>query len=154
VKSRSAASTQEKLAIEQLRGKLKIAKTDLLTIGRQIKQLNSSIAENEKIVTHLETQENITFAQAGIEIIEPPMLLTRGTPSYQLRSIRRSKKVIGKVLEVKKLNTLTINGLLTPVDSSGVFQKMIDIESELNPVEIVANYKQGASSKLTFNLLA
>lgn len=154
VKSRSAASTHEKLAIEQLRGKLKASKTELLTIGRQVKQLNSSIAENEKIVTHLETQENITFAQAGIEIIEPPMLLTRGTPSYQLRSIRRSKKVIGKVLDVKKLNTLTINGLLTQVDSSGVFQKMIDIESELNPVEIVASYKQGASSKLTFNLLA
>ncbi len=153
-KSKVAASTQEKLAIEQLRGKLEIAKADLLAIGRQIKQLKSHIAENEKVISHLETQGNIIFAQAGIEIIEPPMLLTRGMPSYQLRSIQRSKKVIGKVLGVKKLQTLMINGQLTPVDGNGVFQKMIDIESELNPVEIIANYKQGAPGKLSFNLLA
>jgi hypothetical protein len=153
IKSISTTTTQEKLVVEQLRGKLKTSKTDLLSIGKQIKQLKNNIAENKKIISNLETQGNLIYAHAGIEIIEPPMFLTRGAPSYQLRSIRQNKKIIGKVIEVKELQSLTINGHSIQVDNKGVFQTLIDIKNDLNPVEIVANYKQGPPGKLKFNLL-
>ena len=155
-KSRAASSTQDKLLVEHLRAKLKTEKANLLAIGRQIKQLKGNISENKKIVASLESQdvENISFAQAGIEIIEPSMTLTRGFPSYQLRSISRSKKIIGKVSAVKDLQSLTVNGQPTEVDNSGVFQAQVDIKDDLNPVEIVATYKKGSPSLLSFNLLA
>jgi len=155
-KSSTASSTQDRLAVEQLRGQLQAEKADLLAMGKQIKQLKSSIAENYKIVSSLESQgkERISLAQAGIEMIDPPMMMTRGMPSYQLRSITPSKKVIGKVLETNDLQSLIINGQLASVDKEGVFQALIDIKSELNPVEIIATYKNGAPSLLSFNLLA
>ena len=155
-KSGAVTSTQDKLVVEHLRNKLKLEKADLLAMGKQIKQLKSSIAENQKIVASLETQgvENISFAHAGIEIIEPPMILTRGIPSYQLRSVSRSKKIIGKVSAMKGLQSLTVNGQSTQVDSRGLFQTHVDINNELNPVEIIATYKKGSPSLLKFNLLA
>ncbi len=155
-KSRSAVTTQDKLAVEHMRSKLNADKAALLSMGKQIKQLKSSIAENEQIVASLEKNGNgnITLAQGGIEIIEPAMVLTRGVPSYQLRSIAASKKIIGKVAAFDQLESLTVNGLAAPVDERGIFQSLVTIKADLNPVEIVANYKKSGPSVLNFNLLA
>ncbi len=150
-KSRVAASTQDNLAIEHLRASLNSAKVDLQTKGQEIKQLKSSIADNQNIIASL---GNISIASVGIEIIEPRMFLTRGMPSYQLRSIKPSKKIIGKVLELKDLQSLTVNGRAIQVNNKGVFQTQVGIKVDINPVEIVATYQQGSPSQLKFNLLA
>ena len=149
-----ATTTQEKLAIERLRQKIELSKAALLKTGKRIKSLKNDLAENQKTVSRLEKEGRTTFAQSGIEIIEPSMFLTRGTPSYQLRSIQHSKKIVGKIVRVKDLLSLTINGKSIQSDKKGVFQQRVDINGALNPVEIIANYKRGKPSKLTFNLLA
>ena len=149
-----ATTTQEKLAIERLRQKIELSKAALLKTGKRIKSLKNDLAENQKTVSRLEKEGRTTFAQSGIEIIEPSMFLTRGTPSYQLRSIQRSKKIVGKIVRVKDLLSLTVNGKSIQSDKKGVFQQRVDINGALNPVEIIANYKRGKPSKLTFNLLA
>jgi len=150
-----AKTTQEKLAVEQLRSKLKQEKSDLLVIGRQIKQLKSNVSDNEKIIASLKLKgdEKITLAHAGIEIIDPPMILTRGMPSYQLRSIRSSKKIIGKLGKRHGLQSLTVNGYAVEVDDMGVFQSLVDIQGELNPVKIIATYHKSSPTTLDFNLL-
>lgn len=127
-----------------------------------IKKLESDLKKNQqihynqkaKLVTIQNSIQETAFADTGIEIIEPPLFLTRGTPSYQLRSISRNKKVVGKVMDMKNLKSLLVNGQLTEVDNKGVFEKLIKIENEFNPVEIIASYTQAPPSKLTFNLLA
>jgi len=155
-KSIAAQTTQDELLIEQLRGKLNADKANLLVMGKRVKQLKITMAENKKIVNSLEIQggNNILLAQAKIEIIEPSMVLTRGVPSYQLRSISRNKKIIGKVSQLRNLESLTVNGQSTEMDKEGVFQATIEIKDDLNPVKIIANYKKGAPSLLSFNLLA
>ncbi|MEE9344927.1 MAG: caspase family protein [Methylococcales bacterium] len=150
-KSSVAASTQDNLAIEHLRASLNLAKVDLQTMGQEIKQLKSSIADNQNIIASL---GNISIASVGIEIIEPHMFLTRGIPSYQLRSFNRSKEIIGKVLEVKELQLLTVNGQTIHVNNQGIFQTQIGIDVDINPVEIIATYQQGSPKKLNFNILA
>ncbi len=155
-KSAAAVTTQDKLAVEHLRSRLESEKADLLAMGQQIRQMKANVADNEKILASMQQQEDekITLAQSGIEIIEPAMVLTRGIPSYQLRSITPSKKIIGKVSAVDALKTLTVNGQQTAVDRRGIFQSLIPINDELNPVEIVATYKKGSPSIVNFNLLA
>ncbi len=155
--AKTAKSTQDKLSVEQMRNKLKTEKANLLALGKQIKQLKKNITETSKITTSLENEggKRIQFAQAGIEIIEPAMILTRGIPSYQLRSITASKKVIGRVSYPQALQSLTVNGISTKVDDKGVFHAMVDIKNELNAVEIIANYnKTKKPSVISFNLLA
>ncbi len=155
-KIKSARSTQDQLAVEQLRKKLKSDKANLLAMGRQIKQLKKNISDNQKIIASLDTEgnEKIVYAQAGIEMIEPAMVLTRGQPSFQLRSIRPNKKIIGKVSTKTGLKSLTVNGKILTVDSAGVFQTLININRDINPVEIVALYKDGKPRQLNFNLIA
>ncbi len=157
VNANTENSTQDKLAVEKMRNRLKAEKVDLLALGKQIKQLKKNIADTSKIISSLENEGGkavIQFAQAGIEIIEPRMVLTRGIPSYQLRSITASKKVIGRVSYPQTLQSLTVNGILTKVDTKGIFQAMIDIKDELNAVEIIANFnKTKKPSVISFNLL-
>lgn len=154
-KAKIAKSTQDKLEVKQLRNKLKFARTNLLSKGRQIAQLKKSITKNEKIVSNLgEKQEQITLATAGIEIIEPSMVLTRGIPSYQLRSISPRKKIVGKVTAFNDLQSLTVNGRTIMSDKKGFFEAEIEISDKLNLVEVVATYKERDPSVLSFNLLA
>ncbi|NOT11189.1 MAG: peptidase C14 [Methylococcaceae bacterium] len=155
-KSKLAETTQQKLAVEKLRSKLNHKKDDLLTKGQQINELKATIAGTEPLLADQGNQQNTTLAQNGpvINIIDPPMTMTRGLPSYQLRSIARSKKILGKVGSVDVLKTLNINGQTIPVDADGKFQSEIAIENALTQVKVVATDKQGKSSMLTFNLLA
>lgn len=142
--------------IKKLEENLQIEKADLLAMDKQIKQLESSVAENRKNVANLDAQgqESIALTQGGIEIIDPPMVLTRGMPSYQLRSISQTKKITGKVSVANDLQSLTINGQVTEVDKEGVFQSLIEIQNEVNPVKIVATYHKGNPGLLSFNLLS
>lgn len=155
-KAAQAGSTQEKLALEKLRGKLKQDKSELLTQGLQIKELKKTIEQEQQALASLKDAPADTLAQNGpaIDIIDPPMTLTRGIPSYQLRSIDRSKKIVGKVGAADSLKTLKINEQDTPVDADGVFRTDIAIENAMTPVKIVAIDKQGKQSIVTFNLLA
>ena len=155
-KASQTGSTQEKLALEKLRGKLKQDKSELLAQGLQIKELKKTIEQEQQALASLEDTSSEALAQNGpvIDIIDPPMTLTRGVPSYQLRSIDRSKKIVGKVGAADSLKTLQINEQNTPVDADGTFRTDIAIESALTPVKIVAVDKQGKRSIVTFNLLA
>jgi hypothetical protein len=155
-KASGTGSTQEKLALEKLRGKLKQDKSELLAQGLQIKELKKTIEQERQALASLEATSSQALAQNGpvIDIIDPPMTLTRGVPSYQLRSIDRSKKIVGKVGAADSLKTLQINEQNTTVDADGMFRTDIAIESALTPVKIVAVDKQGKRSIVTFNLLA
>ena len=155
-KTPQTGSTQEKLAFEKLRGKLKQDKGELLAQGLQIKELKKTIGQERQTLASLEKAPDEMLAKNGpvIDIIDPPMTLTRGIPSYQLRSIDRSKKIVGKIAVADSLETLRINDQVTPVDADGIFRSDIAIDNALTPVKIVAVDKQGKRSIVTFNLLA
>ena len=149
-KSRVAESTQDKLAVKRLRTTLDSEKAELQSKSEQLIQLKRRIANNQKIIASMDA---ISFASVGIEIIEPRMFLTRGIPSYQLRSITRSKKIIGKVLEFNDLQSLTVNNQAVQVNNKGIFKSQVGIKDDINPVEIIATYQRRSPSQLNFNLL-
>lgn len=154
-KSSRADTTQDRLTVEHMRSRLETAKSALSAKGRQIKQLKANIADNEKIVANLgHDNDAVMLARADIEIIDPVMVVTRGVPSYQLRSIATSRKIIGRVTSLEQLTSLTVNGREAEVDRRGIFQSVVPITDRLNPVEIVANYKKREPSVVSFNLLA
>jgi hypothetical protein len=155
-KSAQASSTKDKLEIEHLRTQLKDDKAALLKMAGHIKQLKTNIADNSQIIKSLETapDDAIRLAEAGIEIIEPTMVLTRGVPSFQLRSITASKKIVGKIADLKALKSLSINGAPVSVDDQGIFQSDVRVSEASNPVEIIAMYHQKEAGRLTFNILA
>jgi len=154
-RAKTAQTTQDQLAVKQLRKKLQIAKVDLADQGQQIKQLKRAVLETEKILAHLEKPDtHHLLANAQVEIIEPSMVLTRGIPSYQLRSISQTKKIIGKVKRLQGLKSLQVNNQITAVDTEGIFRLDIPLQKDKTPVEVIATYQQGQSSVINFTLIA
>ena len=154
-KTQLAVTNQDKLVVENLRSKLGIEKSNLATQGKKIKSLKNAIAEEQNLLASLQDKESINIAQAGpvIEIIEPPLKLTRGNQSYRLRSIAKTKDIIGKISPVSGLKSLEINEHSLEVDEKGVFKSSVTLEDISTTVNIVAVDVNNKSSVLNFNLL-
>jgi TPR repeat protein len=151
-KAGQAGTTQEKLAVETLRSKLSRSKSELIAQGRQIKELKNAIA-NEK---HNLAQP-LAVAQGGpaIEILDPPVKLTRGTaPSFRLRSATKIKEIVGRISSPGSLKSLKINQVAVQPDKDGLFKSEIAIASASTPVKILATDRQNRRSLIAFNLLA
>jgi hypothetical protein len=152
-KSKQAQTTQDQLYIEKLRGNLNQAKIDLADQGKQIRELKNSISVTQSALDSLENQPNLQVAGPVIEIIDPPITLTRGNPSYQLRSIAKTKEIAGKVASSSGLKSLEINQQSIQIDKDGLFRSEIAIVEPLTTVKIVATDQQDNHSIVTFNLL-
>lgn len=153
-KSGQAQTTQDQLAVEKLRVNLNQAKNDLSDQARQIKALKNSISVAQTSLESLENPPALQVAGPVIEIIDPPIALTRGEPSYQLRSITKTKEIAGKISSSIGLKSLEINQQSIQADKNGLFKSQIPIVDPLTVVKIVATDKQDNSSLMTFNLLA
>ncbi|WP_411727019.1 peptidase C14 [Methyloglobulus sp.] len=154
-KTQQAVTNQDKLAVENLRSKLTIEKSDLATQGKKIKSLKNALAQEQSILASLQDTEIYKIAQAGpvIEIIDPPLKLTRGSQSYRLRTIAKTKDIIGKVVPVSALKSLEINDHTLQVDKEGIFKSSVALEDTTTTVKIVAVDVNNKSSVLNFNLL-
>lgn len=87
-----------------------------------------------------------------IEIIEPPLSITRGIPSIELRSRISRLEIIGRVTAPAKLLSFRINDRVETPDASGLFQATIPIEAAETPVNMVAVDKNGKRSAVSFML--
>lgn len=151
-KAKLAASTQEKLEVETLRGKQAQSTKELRAQGGQIKELKLAIAEEKRKLS-----QPMTLAKAGptIELIDPPVKLTRGgEPSFRLRSVTKIKEVVGKISSQSGLKSLEINQQPIKPGKDGIFKTEIPIASASTTVKIVATDKQDRRSLISFNLLA
>jgi TPR repeat protein len=150
---KQAQTTQDQLFVEKLRVNLNQAKNDLADQGKQIKELKNSISVAQSALDSLENQPALQVAGPVIEITDPPITLTRGNPSYQLRSIAKTKEIAGKVASSSGLKSLEINQQAIPIDKDGLFRSEIAIVEPLTTVKIVATDQQDNHSMVTFNLL-
>ncbi|MEJ2402694.1 MAG: caspase family protein [Candidatus Thiodiazotropha sp.] len=105
-------------------------------------------------LTDLRSQQR-TAALTGpsIEIIDPPVALTRGMPSIRLRSAARERIVTGKVVAPAGLVSFTVNDKSEKPDPLGIFTTRVAVEDEQTPVRMVAVDKQGQSTRLEFLLI-
>ncbi|MET0065401.1 MAG: caspase family protein [Candidatus Thiodiazotropha sp.] len=105
-------------------------------------------------LTDLRSQRQ-TAALSGpsIEIIDPPVALTRGMPSIRLRSAARERIITGKVVAPAGLVSFTVNDNSLKPDPLGIFTTRVAVEDEQTPVRMVAVDKQGQSTSLEFLLI-
>ncbi|MET0026327.1 MAG: caspase family protein [Candidatus Thiodiazotropha sp.] len=105
-------------------------------------------------LTDLRSQQK-TAALTGpsIEIIDPPIALTRGMPSIRLRSAARERIITGKVMAPAGLVSFTVNDKGLQPDPLGIFTTRVAVEDEQTPVRMMAVDKQGQSTSLEFLLI-
>ncbi|OUS12027.1 hypothetical protein A9Q89_07070 [Gammaproteobacteria bacterium 53_120_T64] len=129
-------------------------KAELETQRRHISHLESEMATHKtRLKTMPAASASLALQGPSIEILDPPITLTRGIPSVQLRAIMKERMVTGKVLAPSGLITLSINDEAMKLDKYGVFRYPITISQSATPVSIVAVDKRGKSAKMSFKLL-
>jgi TPR repeat protein len=89
----------------------------------------------------------------SIEIIDPPVALTRGIPSVRLRSIAKERKITGRVVAPAGLLSFTVNDITESPDKFGIFSTNVRVEDEQTPVKMVAVDKKGQHTSLEFLLI-
>lgn len=89
-----------------------------------------------------------------IEIIDPPVTLTRSTPTVKVRPKQTYRGIVGKVLAPAGLLSLTINGINEELEDHSLFKVKIPIENEVTPVDIVAVDTKGRRVALSFSMLS
>jgi len=149
------AKTEHRVAglttqISQLQLELKTTQTTL-----QQKQAQLSKAERQSLLASASAyQDKLNKLQGPtIELLDPPLSLTRGVPSIRLRSAIKERIIVGKVLAPAGLLSLTINAHPEAVNNTGIFQVPIQIKNTSTPVNIIATDKLQQSAKLNFQLL-
>jgi ubiquitin len=98
-------------------------------------------------------QQTAALSGPTIEIIDPPIALTRGKPSIRLRSVAKERLITGKVRAPAGLLSFTVNDKSEAPDPLGIFTSRIPIEDKQTPVKMVAVDKKGLSTSLEFFLI-
>jgi hypothetical protein len=85
-----------------------------------------------------------------IEVIDPPVVLARGTPVVRLGTAVKEMDIIGRVTDPAGIMSLTVNNVKNNIDPQGKFKSTIDIRSNDTPVSVVATNNNGMQESLNF----
>ena len=88
-----------------------------------------------------------------IELLDPPISLTRGIPTVKLRSAIKERIIVGKVIAPAGLSSLTVNNNKESVDAAGIFQVSIAVQRTETPVNVIAIDTLNQSATLSFHLV-
>ena len=125
---------------------------DELTAQRaELVLLESAVAESRVQLTSRDAEQVAAVVTVGpsIDIIDPPMLLTRGTPTLGAPD-RSSIELIGKVDPAASLVAFKINGTSQPFSTAGVFRYFV--ARDARELELLAIDADGESTRLQLDL--
>jgi hypothetical protein len=87
-----------------------------------------------------------------IEILDPPVTVTRGVPSIQVAG-ERLKQITGKVAARAGLSSLAVNDQPVPVGQDGVFRFPAELTEASTPFRIVATDRNRQRAELVLTLV-
>ncbi len=176
---RAAEARQEVTALQEERNKLqarieklekRLSQTGEVRAQRQrlkkrLEKRESEVARQREAIQNLEAKL-AKLQQQGpsappsedqgptVEIIDPPLAVTRGSPSMRLRSPVEKLKVIGRVQPPKDLMAFRVNDRdrTQALDEEGLFQVQIPVNRQRTPVRMVAVDQSGKRAKLEFTV--
>lgn len=153
LQSTQIAARQQQLDSEQQLAALELAleqrESQVLAQQADLDALQSRLSRSRVQITERDVEKVSDLLAAGpaIDILTPPVLLTRGKPEVPLR---RGLELIGQVSPSSSLYTFQINGEEQPVNDSGIFRYTPGMNQ--SAVEMVAIDEAGASTRLQLNL--
>ncbi len=94
-------------------------------------------------------------APPSIQVIDPPIVLTRGAPTVQVRGGIGTRDVVGRVVAPGGLLSFMVNDRAEDksVDANGLFRVAVVLGGRQTPVSIVAIDQQGKRAAVEFTLV-
>jgi len=127
----------------------------------EIAQLKQSADQQQSQIAQLESQSSavspaapVLLAQNAptIEVMDPPMVLTRGLPTVRLRSATQTREIVGKVNAPAGVKHFRVNGRTETLDQYNLFWLNVPVKGEHTPVELLAEDNAGRQVKFEFAL--
>ncbi len=91
-------------------------------------------------------------AGPSIEIIEPPVVLTRSQATVRLRTFRGERQVIGRISAPAGLFSLSVNGETPQLTENNLFRTSVPLTEDPTPVEVVLVDNEGRRAAVSFSL--
>ena len=145
--------------IEQLAESLESSRSKRLSQEQQISQLKweiESFKDQEQVLASAASAAEQPVAAGevpSIEIIDPPVVLTRSVPTVQLRTKLPEREVIGKVTAPSGVLSFSVNGKKYNLGGNNLFRVSVPLGKDKNPVDIVAIDQAGRRVALNFSIL-
>jgi hypothetical protein len=148
-----ALSDAEAALLEEELGK---RESELKAARRELERLNEEAQHYREQLADAEAAASTTAELSGptIEVIDPPLVVTRGLPEVRLRGAVRSRELVGKVDAPAGLLALTVNDRRAEADAGGLFRTEVAMEDHETPVRIAAVDRKGRRASLEFKLVA
>jgi hypothetical protein len=150
-----AINQQSKEVIAQLRAELAAAREDVNAEQSELASLNQKADAQGKELAGLSGGTLLASADApAIEIIDPPIALTRGMPTVRLRAGTQKKEIVGKIKAPAGLKSLSVNGKAQSVDDYSLFWVEVPVRGVRTPVKIEAVDGKGQTISFDLSLVA
>ncbi|HFC29607.1 MAG TPA: hypothetical protein ENJ44_01045, partial [Oceanospirillales bacterium] len=158
---------QSNKKLKNLQAQLENKKNDAKTINKiaqlksEINKKNKELAKQNKVIDTLVTKvadkaidKDLAqvSANAGIDIITPDVVLTRGIKTIPVQANARSLEVMGQVKPPEGVVALKINNtdIKSSMTDSGLFEGQINLSAGDTPVNVVAVRKDGSKNVQQF----
>jgi hypothetical protein len=151
----SALRARSGAEIHALEQKLEAREAELTAERREIERLAAKADSDRKRIADLEATAEAGLPAEGpaIEIIDPPLMVTRGETMVKLRGVTPSRKVLGRVSAAAGLKAVLINDRTVGVDDNGLFDIDVPVKSDRTEVRVSAVDRNGQRAALSFWLV-
>ncbi len=130
---------------------MKLLENQLVAKQSEIRTQSKSIASLQQKIGG---SGGVALAGApSLDMIDPPLTLTRGRPAAVLRGAPGTHDLIGKVTSPVGVKQVTVNGTPVVLGASGQFKAQVNVPAAGTNVQIAAIDKRGARGTLDFALL-
>ncbi len=138
--------------LEKRNGELARQKQDIARLEGEVNNYKVKVA---KLETRPEAAKPIAaVAPPSIQIIDPPIIVTRDTATVKVRAGVRTRDIVGRVTSPAGLMSLTANDVAQTIDENGMFKTSVDLATGKTRVAMLAVDRQGKSARLEFFLEA
>lgn len=161
-RQKSAAAPADAGRIKALEAELEKSKTEFARQKQDIARLETDVSGYKDKVAKLEQRPEapkaqparilVAMAAPSIQIIDPPIVVTRDTATIKVRSGVGARPIVGRVTAPAGLLSLTANDVAQELDSEGYFKTSVDLGAGKTRVTVVAVDHQGKRAALEFFL--
>jgi hypothetical protein len=161
-RQKNAAAPADPARIKALEAELEKSKTEFVRQKQEISRLETDVTSYKEKVSKLELKPEATkqaprllvaMAPPSIQIMDPPIVLTRDTATVKVRSGVGTRPVVGRVTAAAGLVSFTANDVPQDIDSEGIFKTNVDLGAGKTRVTMVAVDRQGKRAVIEFFLV-
>jgi Caspase domain/Sel1 repeat len=129
----------------------RLLENQLLGQEQQINSQRLQIAALERRTGAGNQNGGLLAGGPSFNILEPSIVATRGRNMAMVKSPGK-RNVVGRFDTPKNVKQVTVNGVVTPISSNGVFSAEVNVAAPGTPVKVAALSQSGVVGELQFTM--